>query len=165
MSKSKIVAVMVLIVFAMGIYSVGNAVAGEKFKCRTVTFTTKYTQIDVGDEDGHLVAVWEGKGIQNNMEGKWFNDGWVDVIRGVSDLNIKTGVGSMVYYGYVTDKDGDKYYYKGELKNMKLSQWEIYKGTGKFEGIRGGGTSTQFYFPAEMLFYANAEWDVEVPRR
>ena len=75
MSKSKIVGMMALIIFAMGILLVGDAVAGEKFKCRTVAFTTKYQQIDVGDEDGHLVAVWEGKGIQNNREGKWFNDG------------------------------------------------------------------------------------------
>ncbi len=164
MSKSKIVAMMALISFAMGAFMVGDALAGEKFKCRTVMYTTKFHPIDVGDEDGHIVAVWEGKGIQNNREGKWFNDGWVDVNRGISDVNLKTGVGSIVYYGYVTDKDGDKYYYKGEVKN-NISRWEIVKGTGKFEAIHGGGTSTEMYYPAEMLFYANAEWDVELPRR
>jgi len=164
MSKLKIVSMMVLIAFAMAILLVGDAVAGEKFKCRTVTYTTKYNQINVGDEDGHIVAVWEAKGIQNNREMKWFNDGWVDVIMGVSDFNLKTGVGILIYYGYVTDKDGDKYYYKGELKN-NISRWEIVKGTGKFEGIHGGGTATELYYPTETLFYANAEWDVELPRR
>ncbi len=164
MSKSKIVSMMVLIAFAMAILLVGDAVAAEKFKCRTVTFGTKNHTIDVGDEDGPIVAVWEGKGIMTNREGKWFNDGWVDVIRGVSDFNLKTGVGSLIYYGYVTDKDGDKYYYKGEVKNM-ISRWEIVKGTGKFDGIHGKGIATELYYPAEGLFYGNAEWDVDLPRR
>ena len=164
MSKSKMVGMMVLIVFAMSILLVGDALAGEKFKCRTVGYTTKFQPIDVGDEDGHVVGVWECKGIQTNMEGKWFNNGWVDIERGFSDVNVKTGVGSIFFYGEVTDKDGDKYYYKGEGKDFKSSRWEIVKGTGKFEGIHGGGTA-KIYFPAENLFYGDAEWDIELPRR
>ena len=164
MSKSKIVAMVALMAFAIGIVLVGNVVAGEKFKGRTVGYTTKFQPIDVGNEDGHVVAVWECKGIQTNMEGKWFNDGWVDHETGISDVNFKTGVGSIFFYGDVTDRDGDKYYYKGEAKNMKSSRWEIVKGTGKFEGIHGGGTA-KLYFPAENLFYGDAEWDIELPRR
>jgi len=164
MSKSKIVGIMALIAFAMGIFLVGDAVAGEKVKGRTVYHTLKWDPINVGDEDGHVVGVWECKGIQTNMEGKWFNNGWVDIERGFSDVNVKTGVGSIFIYGEVTDKDGDKYYYKGEGKDFKSSRWEIVKGTGKFEGIHGGGTA-KIYFPAENLFYGDAEWDVELPRR
>jgi hypothetical protein len=164
MSKSRIVGMMALIVFAMGILLAGEAVAGEKFKCRTVGYTTKFVPIDVGDQDGHVVGVWECKGIQTNMEGKWFNNGWVDIERGFSDVNVKTGVGSIFFYGEVIDKDGDKYYYKGEGKDFKSSRWEIVKGTGKFEGIHGGGTA-QLYFPAGAQMYADAEWDIEVLRR
>jgi hypothetical protein len=98
------------------------------------------------------------------MEGKWFDDGWLDIEKGFADVNLKTGLGSIVIYGYLTDRDGDKIYYKGEGKNFKSSRWEIVKGTGKFEGIRGGGTA-QLYFPAGDQMYADAEWDIELPRR
>ncbi len=81
MSKSKIVGMMALIAFAMGILLVGDAVAGENVKARTVTHNTKCQQIDVGDEDGHVVVVGEDKGVSTNLEGKWFADGWSIEIR------------------------------------------------------------------------------------
>ena len=99
MSKSKIMGVMALIAFAMGILLVGNAVAGEKFKGRTVMYGTKWEQINVGDEDGHVVAVYESKGISTNLEGKQFFDGWPIRETGVMDINLKTGVGSGHGYG------------------------------------------------------------------
>ena len=91
MSKSKIVAMMPLVVFAMGILLVGNSVAGEKFKCRTAWFTTKWDPINVGDEKDHVVAVAEGKGIISNMEGKTFGEGWLTGVRIFSILAPKPG--------------------------------------------------------------------------
>lgn len=46
-----------------------NAVAGEKFKTSTVYYAVKWEQVDVPDEEGHLVAALEAKGISRNMEG------------------------------------------------------------------------------------------------
>jgi hypothetical protein len=164
MSKSKIVGMIALITFAMGIFLVGEAMAGEKFKVRAVIITTKWQQIDVGDEEGHVVGVFECKGIQTNMEGKWFDDGWLDIEKGFADINVKTGAASIGIYGWLTDKDGDKIYYKGESKNFTSSSWQIVKGTGKFEGIRGGGTA-KLGSAAPDAMYADAEWDIELPRR
>ena len=171
MAKSKIVAMMALIVFAMGILLVGNALAGEKIKGRTVYHTLKREAIDVGDEDGHVVAVWEGKFIQTNLEGG-FGDGLPGWETCLIDLNPKTGVGSIACYGYVADRDGDKYYYKAEGQWQKRGKpgtdgWDwwnkILKGTGKFEGIQGK-TTGQTYFPVKGQTYTNWEMEVELPR-
>jgi hypothetical protein len=113
MSKSKIVAMMTLVVFAISIFLVGNAVAGERFKCRGVFYTTKWEQINVGDEKDHVVAVSESKGMYSNMEGKTFGEGWLGWSGYIADISPKTG---MTGSGYMTltDKDGDKIYMKPE---------------------------------------------------
>jgi hypothetical protein len=171
MSKSKIVGMMALIAFAMGIFLVGDALAGEKFKGRTVYHTLKWDPINVGDEDGHVVAAWEGKFIQMNIEGG-FGDGWAGWETCLIDQNPKTAVGSIVCYGYVSDRDGDKYYYKAEGKWQKRGKpgtdgWEwwnkIVKGTGKFEGIQGK-TTGQTYIVAKGQTYTVWEMEVELPR-
>ncbi|MGD0626453.1 MAG: hypothetical protein ABSB32_17265 [Thermodesulfobacteriota bacterium] len=172
MSKSKIVGMMVLIVFAMGILLVGDVVAGEKFKGRTVTYTTKWQPIEVGDEDGHVVAVYESRGISTNLDGKRFLDGCPLRETGLVDINLKTGLGSGHGYGDWTDRDGSKNYYtwKGKLlKGGKFGTgywdavWTIVKGTGKFEGIKAEGTASG-YFVAPGQQYNDWEVEVELPR-
>ncbi len=162
MSKSKIVGMMALIAFAMGIVLVGDVMAGEKIKCRTVWYTTKWEQINVGDEKDHVVAVWEGKGIVSNMEGKTLMDGFLGYGSGIYDISPKTGaIGSG--YNIFTDKDGDKIYNKWDQKGSS-GGLTIYKGTGKFEGIQGKGTWSFVPSADPMQGYANWEGEVELPR-
>jgi hypothetical protein len=169
MSKSRIIGMMALIAFGVGIVLVGDAVAGEKFKGkgRNVYHDLKFVPINVGDEDGHVVAVWEGKYIQTNLEGNLLGDGLPGHETCLIDLNPKTAVGSLVCYGYTTDRDGDKMFYKAEGKYLKRGGWEsrseYYKGTGKFEGIRGKGTA-QTYYAAEGQAYVDWEGESELPR-
>ena len=171
MSKPKIVGMMALIVFAIGIVLVGNGLAGEKFKGRTVHSNTKWQQIDVGDEDGHVVAILESKGVATNMEGKWFGDGCAYRHVGLLDMNLKTGLGSGHYYGDYTDKDGDKWYFISEGKAVIggqfgayywESRWKVVNGTGKFKGIKGGGTAR--WYPVGDQGYHDWECEIELPR-
>ncbi len=65
MSKSKIVGMMALIVFVMGIFLVGDAVAGERGKIlmREVHYSPTLHAIKVPDVEGHAIIAYEGKGI------------------------------------------------------------------------------------------------------
>jgi len=104
------------------------------------------------------------------MEGKTFGDGWVVWYVSPIDINVKTGLGSGYGYGEMTDRDGDKIYWRDEAKRLKgkiwASYWEaeitILKGTGKYEGIKGKGTASAYPI-APKQFYADAEWEVELP--
>jgi hypothetical protein len=166
MFKSKIVGIMALIVFAIGIVWVGDALGGEKVKGRTVHSNTKWQHIDAGDEDGHVAAIFESKGVQSVSEGRKLFDGVVYRQTGLLDMNLKTGLGSGHYFWDITDKDGDKYYGTAEGKAVKAGYWvgttKIAKGTGKFKGIQGKGT-WQWYAVGDQG-YSDWEMEVELPR-
>ena len=65
MSKFKIVGMMVLIAFAMGIVLVGDAVAAEKGKVvsRAVYYMPTIHTLKVPDVEGHTINLVEFKGI------------------------------------------------------------------------------------------------------
>ncbi len=65
MSKSKIVAMMALIVFAMGIFLVGDAAAGESGKIAggDVFYIPTTHTLKVPDVEEHAIFAFEGKGI------------------------------------------------------------------------------------------------------
>jgi hypothetical protein len=166
MSRSKIIALAAAITFGFGMAVIDNAVAGEKFKLRTIKYADKWEQIQVGDDEGHNIIVEEAKGIVSNMEGKAFGDGWVMRHFGLVDWNATTGVAFGHGYEEVTDRDGDKFFTKWEGKSTGEATWEgeytVLKGTGKYEGIKGKGTwSLQSVAP--MQWYTDEEWDIELP--
>jgi hypothetical protein len=163
MSKSKIVAVMALMAFVMSIFLVGDAVAGDKIKGRTVWVTTKWEQINVGDEKDHVVAAGELKGISSNMQGKSFGDGWLLWCGYVMDISSTIGANSNGY-GTWTDKDGDKIYWKFDQKSSSPAIWTFYKGTGKFREVQGKGTSVWVVTAEPTLNYTEWEIEVELPR-
>ncbi len=169
MSKSKMVAMTALIVFAMGILLVGNAVAGEKFKARTVTYTVKFQAIDIPDEKGHVLYVFEQKGIVTVFEGlqaKKYMDGIVNTSWGVADANPKTEQWSGRGYAERIDRDGDKIYmtWEGRLGKKGVEGTLIFvKGTGKFEGIKGKA-SWLGVLVAPNQAYNDFEGEIEWPR-
>lgn len=95
--------------------TIGNAVAGEKIEGTAVKHSVKWEQIEVGDEEGHVVAVYEHKGIDRRADGKIF----VYSECGVLDMKVRTGLGSGNGYGTSTDKEGDKVYWTWEGKCVK----------------------------------------------
>jgi len=163
MSKSKIVGMMALITFALGILLVANTMAGEKIKVREVSYVTKWEQINVGEEEGHVIALFEAKGIQSNKEGKTFCEGWLHRETGVFDINPKTGMTSIGYIT-LTDRDGDKVFLKWDVRPSRTNEWTFFKGTGKFEGIKGKGTFSSTHTSDPSLFYVDWEGEVELRR-
>jgi hypothetical protein len=168
MSRLRILTFIALIALAFAVSLVSDTLAGEKFKTRTVYYTTKSEAIEVGDEEGHRLSVAENMGIVSNMEGKAFGDGWA--VRAVSlyDWNTKTATGSGRSYMEATDRDGDKCYYQTEMKREKGKPYSegkctILKGTGKYEGIKGGA-NWKGYGVAPKQSYLDQEWDVEWSR-
>jgi hypothetical protein len=155
----------IVITFAAGMTWLDTAVAGEKFKLRTVKYATNWQQIEISDVEGHIINVHDAVGIITNMEGKSFGDGWVMRHFGFGDGNPQ---GDSIANGYeeVTDKDGDKFYSKYEGKPVGeyvyKGDYTIIKGTGKYEGIKGKGTWTA-YIVAPFQWYTDEEWDIELP--
>jgi len=164
MPKAKIVGIMALIVFTISIILVGNTLAGEKFKGRTVKHMLKWEQINVGDEEGHVLVLFEAKGISTDLQGKSYTDGWVEHEEGLFDMNTKTGAGSCQGYSEFASKDGEKIYikWKGTAAN---GTWTFFKGTGRYDGIRGGGTWAPGP-PSSDPGYFSSHWEgeVELPR-
>ena len=161
MSKSKIVGMMALISFAMGIFLVGDAVAGEKGKVasRIVYLATVVHTLKVPDVDDHINWLVEAKGIYSS--GKW---GAALVYQIITMDSIK-GSGSSRGYDRWTFPDGSVIDIKWEGKARGASNEgtiTLIKGTGKFEGIQGKGT-----FKAQMLsadqYYGDQEIDYTLP--
>ncbi len=167
MSRFKLIAFITLITLAFSVVLVGNALAEEKIKLRTAKYWVKWEQIEVGDQEGHVIALLETKGITTNKEGKSFGDGWVHRMTLLIDTNQKTGLGSLQGYEEVTDRDGNKYCYRTEGKIVSAAKAEgrytLVKGTGKLEGIRGRGTWVSIT-PVRGQNYTDEEWDIEIPQ-
>jgi len=168
MSRLKLLACIALMTFAFAVTLVSDALAGEKFKCRIVGYTVKWEQVEVGDQEGHVVAVAEAKGINSTMMGKTLPDGMLYRLPVLIDLNLKTGVGShVVGYSEYTDRDGDKIVVQDKGKYVGggngAGEWAFVKGTGKFEGIQGKGTWISHSL-SPTQWYVDWEGEVELPR-
>ena len=157
MPRFKFIAFIALITLALGVALISDALAGEKVKGRNVYYRTNWQQIPVGDEEGHIIALYETKSITTILGGKAIPDRLVGRAVGIIDIG-KAGVLSSHGYSEFTDKDGDKFYCEGKGKG----DWVYTKGTGKFEGIRGGGTSKYYPLNAEQSF---SDWEGEVELR
>jgi len=166
MSKSKNVGIMALIAFAVSMVLVGDAVAGEKHRLSVAFYTVKLEEMKVPGEEGHVIALWEGKGIVRNKDGKRFGEGLIIHCVGNLDMNMKTGIGSGHFYQDFTDRDGNKFYAesegkmkKGEMGPYMEGPLTITRGTGKYEGIRGEVTWKNYQVGGGQSY---ADWDVEV---
>jgi hypothetical protein len=168
MSRFKLVAFVALITLAFGVALVADALAGEKVKGRIAGYNVKWEQVQVGDEEGHVTAIIEDKGISFMLMGKLLPDGILYRDSTLLDSNLKTWTGSHVTYSEYIDWDGDKYYSK---QNGRLAgggkwegEWGFVKGTGKFEGIKGKGTWVGFTL-SPTQWYVDYEGEVELPKR
>ena len=153
MSKSKIVGLMALVVFAMGVLLVGDALAGESGKAsgRLVAYGTTFHVLKVPDVEGHTITMYEGKGI--GFSEKWGNYlytfmGTLDVIKEIS---------SSQAYLHATFPDGSTYTVKVEGKGAK-GTFTFIKGTGKLEGIQGGGTFKSYPLDPNQWY---TDWEAE----
>jgi hypothetical protein len=147
MSKSKIIGMATLISFALGIFLVGDAVAGEKVqqKVRAVYSYFKAEAAKVGDVPGHVIGVAEGNGLnfpQKDEPAAYSVQVMFDYVNG-----------SGPHWGYATStwEDGSTTVFKVEgtttaTQGGKISLFKgtytYVKGTGRYAGIKGGGSYT-----------------------
>lgn len=66
MSWSKIIAVTTVFLFILGIAIIDCAVAGEKMKWHGTSTTIEMKKIEVGDEEGHVMAITKAKQLYIN---------------------------------------------------------------------------------------------------
>ena len=146
MFRFKLIAAMNVILFIFGITMVNYAVAGEKFKGHGASTTVKWEQIEVGDEEGHVIALTQSKQIYFN---ETTGEKTTSVSIGLMDFNIKKEMGSGHGYGITTTKDGDKRIRTWEGKSVEKGHmkgtYSYIMGTGKHEGIKGGGHGRLFH--------------------
>jgi hypothetical protein len=165
MSSSKIISTIAVILFLFGISTVDNAIAGEKrkMKLHSASYTTTAQQIKVGDDEGHVLVIWENKAIYfNEINGEKTADTGV----GFMDMNPVTKEISIQGYGVNVDKDGDKvirtYVGKAVAKDQMKGTWTVKSGTGKWKDAKGGGTWTS-YSLAPNQSYNEVEGEMELP--
>lgn len=160
---SKIISVAAVIAFVSGIATIDCAVAGEKQKWHGASYTVKWEQIEIGDEEGHVIAIYEQKQMYFNEN---TGEKTPSTTFGIMDLNIKTGQGSGRGYGVSFFKDGAKTFRTWEGKSVGEGHWKgtysLIKGTGKYEGIKGGGTWDS-YSLAPQQSYLEGEGEEEMP--
>jgi hypothetical protein len=114
-------------------------------KYRTVLFHTKVEAIEVGDVEGHKLLLGESTGLAS------FETGEVAVvtIKWIADYAKETATAPG--YTRLTFEDGSTIDLKVLIKSrpgpkgkgrLFESTYEINKGSGKYTGIQGNGTST-----------------------
>jgi len=126
----------ILVISAWVLGSAAPAQA-EDLKCKLISMYTKVETNKIDDQEGHIIGIYERKGLMVHENGEVANElnrGVFDSIKGVSK-----------YQGYClqTFKDGSTMMMKhqGTINKGQLeASFEFIKGTGRFEGIKGRGT-------------------------
>jgi hypothetical protein len=167
MNKLRIMSVAAAIIFGFGVTTIDCAFAGEKRKIKAhgANYTVKLEQVEVGDEEGHIIAFSQSKGVYfDEITGEKLVDSDVAIV----DINLKTGVGRNYGYGVLTNEDGDKMFRKWEGKPAARGQWKgvwtIIRCTGKHEGCKGGGTWTAYSLAPRQEF-VEVEGEMETPAK
>jgi hypothetical protein len=119
--------------------------ANETVSFREVFHGTKYEEVEVGDEPGHVLATGEGRGLA------FFPNGEVATSVGVFTGDFREQESTVRGYETFTFVDGSTQViqWEGTVKQDKSGKSVRYegrfsyvKGTGRFAGITGGGTYT-----------------------
>lgn len=162
MCRFKLFALLNIALFILGITMIDFAVAGEKVKLHGTSVTTKSHQMEVGDEEGHVIILSESKQVYFNEK---TGEKLTRVGQNIIDINMKTGKGTVKGYGVMPSPNGDKRFTISEGKPAGKGHWKgtytYTGGTGKFEGIKGGGTWDTFSL-APGISYAETEGEMEI---
>jgi hypothetical protein len=138
-----------------------------KWTGRGVMYATSYQSIPVGDVEGHIIFLLEAKGIG-------FGEPWGPCLIKDSETGDRTkGAGSTEGYAIWTYPDGSTITTKGKGVSRSTGPgktgagggegtWTFVSGTGKFQGIQGGGTS-KFWHAGPGQAYADIEGEYTLP--
>jgi hypothetical protein len=129
----------ILVISAWVLGSTVPAQAAD-LKCKLISMGTKVETNKIDDQEGHIIGIFERKGLMVHENGEVANE----LNRGVFD-SLK-GVTKFQGYCLQTFKDGSTMMMKHQGTNDKgkivEASFEFIKGTGRFEGIKGRGTYT-----------------------
>jgi hypothetical protein len=144
MCKSRITVLSTLIILAFGVTVVGQAMADQIIKFRTthINVSKRFDSVEVGDKPGHIVAIFEAKGVGKRYEGPAEPPYKIE-IWGTGDYQ-GDGTGKDGGYAKFIFSDGSSYYEKwtGTVNGDRDSGTAVYYGgTGRFKGMKEGSGS------------------------
>jgi hypothetical protein len=134
---------------------------------RNVLYVTNVQLIPVGDVEGHNIYLLEAKGIA-------FWEPWGAALIKQSEIGDRTkGVGLSEGYAIYTFPDGSTITTKWKAGSTRAGSgktgagegeftYTFVSGTGKFQGIQGGGTG-KFWVLGPGQFYADFEGEYTLP--
>ena len=149
--KAMMVIFGVLVISSFVLASVIQAGA-ETLKFKHYTYVTHHESVPVGDEEGHTLYLMARRAFLV------FENGQVATQCAVISGELIKGSASSFQYQTITFSDGSTIIVKAQTTVegrgagkpvAARSTREIIKGTGRFEGIKGTGTSKVKYFPVE----------------
>jgi hypothetical protein len=124
-------------------WSISIARADEVLKFRLIAHATAVQTQDIGDVDGHTMSVGRYSGLAS------FPDGSVGTIGLAFTTDYIKGSGTNLAYYNLSLKDGSVLWYKvtgtakleGTTTILPDAPLSVLRGTGRFEGATGDGTS------------------------
>ncbi len=139
-TKKSIWALFGILAITAWVLGPASSAQAEDLKCRLVSTIIKVETNKIDDQEGHIMGIYERKGLMLHDNGEVANE----LNRGVFD-NVK-GVSKWQGYCLQTFKDGSTMMMKHQGTNNKgqivEARFELIRGTGRFEGIKGQGTFT-----------------------
>ena len=135
MMRSKSLTTMIVAVFILSTALIDCATAGEKIKTSATSVRTNWQSIEVGDEGGHTIALYENKQVYAEDTNGLTSTG---VNKGILDMNFKTGKGTIRGYTVRTFSNGDRMVsnYEGQPTGKGRSEgtYTVTSGTGGLGG-------------------------------
>jgi len=140
-------------ILVISTWLLGSAVqaGAETMNYKIYTYTIKQESVQIGDVEGHNM------GLITRRAFCVFENGDVATQSSVITNDMIKGSGSAIQYSTMTFADGSTIMMKvrvtmegadAGISKSRITR-EIIKGTGRFEGIKGTGTSKVKYLPLE----------------
>ncbi len=144
MSKFRTSVLSALIILAFGVTVVGDAMADQMIKFTTthINVAKRFDTAEVGDKPGHIVAIFEAKGVGKRYKGPAEPPYKIE-IWGTGDYQ-GDGTGKELGYGKFIFSDGSSYYerWTGTVNGDRdVGTAVYYGGTGRFKGMKEGSGS------------------------
>jgi hypothetical protein len=139
-----------LVISSFVIAQVFQADAAE-LKFKFYSYVTQEESLPVGDVEGHILS------LQTRRAFCVMENGELATELAVMTRDLIQGSGSSIQYRTMTFADGSTIIVKAQTRlegtaagtTAAKTTREIIKGTGRFAGIKGTGTSSAKYFPIE----------------
>jgi hypothetical protein len=136
--KNPICTLGIFIVIFTFIPFIVTAQAEQRFECVLCSNMTTTTIVESADL---IIMGFESKGIVLDNSGSKFFDN--DTVHGVGLITIEKGKVTGTFFNKHLSPNGDFYVLGGSWVGSEVD-WKFIYGTGKFNGITGGGKSIRF---------------------